>query len=359
MEKKRLFSALMFAVLLFTATISLNAKNLSAIDGADTLTEADNSPYLIVDNCVIDTSYYDYGVYNGITAIVRVSEKFDSYKWINIADTSLSQEKLEELFAKQNPLSKDSVLRINAGQMVKMNEGFSYCSFAVELTDSNEEKTYLKCAVNKSAVIFDEFSHQSAGCSPVYYWFLNDVYPINPDYIIVQHKIVFKDEKFAVFEYDTTTNQWFVAEESQVEDYWSNNMNFNSQNGIVEFYYYKWAKMYWYVTVMNVNDSSLCTHATSAECCPGGGLQDAENVSSVQIKTYPKPAKDELNVDINNLTSQAEIVITDMNGRNLYTEKVSAGAKSMKLNIDFLPCAMYNVILKTDKTIAQDRFIKQ
>lgn len=359
MEKKRLFSALMFAVLLFTATISLNAKDSSAFDGADTLTETDNSPYLIVDNCVIDTSYYDYGVYNGITAIVRVSEKFDSYKWINIADTSLSQTALETMFDAQNPLSKDSVLRIYADKMFEMNEGFSYCSFAVELTDSNEEKTYLKFAIDKSGVIFGEGSHGGGECSPTFYWILNDVSTISPDYIIVQHKIVFNDEDFAVFEYDTTTNQWFVAEESQVENYWSKRMDFNSQSASIHYYYKKCAKMYWYVTVMNVNDSSLCTHATSAECCPGGGLQDAENLSLVRIKTYPKPAKDELNIDINNLTSQAEIVITDMNGRNLYTEKISAGVKSMKLNIDFLLCAMYNVILKTDKTIAQDRFIKQ
>jgi hypothetical protein len=82
-------------------------------------------------------------------------------------------------------------------------------------------------------------------------------------------------------------------------------------------------------------------------------------VSPSQFKIYPNPATDLINIEFNsqNLSSNSEITITDMNGREVFRKTVSSGTNIEQVSVSSLNKGTYIVSIN-GKQMQSGKFLK-
>lgn len=81
-----------------------------------------------------------------------------------------------------------------------------------------------------------------------------------------------------------------------------------------------------------------------------------------EVKLYPNPVNDQLNVSFSNLDQSAQILLYNQVGEFVSREQVSAGTSLHQMDVDQLSKGMYILILQSDDVSTppqQFKFIKQ
>ena len=84
---------------------------------------------------------------------------------------------------------------------------------------------------------------------------------------------------------------------------------------------------------------------------------NTNNISSTNFNLYPNPAKDKVNIVLNN-NDVKDITITDVTGRTIYTEKVASNTNSVIVNTSNYPSGIYFCEIKGTTTVETIKFTK-
>tara|TARA_X000000368_G_C23011744_1_gene703806 strand:- start:232 stop:1491 length:1260 start_codon:yes stop_codon:yes gene_type:complete len=79
-----------------------------------------------------------------------------------------------------------------------------------------------------------------------------------------------------------------------------------------------------------INHQDIAFHLTPSTTNPPPA--NTINISSANIKLYPNPAKDKINIVFNNSSNIKNISITDITGRTVYTENIANNTSSIEVN---------------------------
>ena len=105
---------------------------------------------------------------------------------------------------------------------------------------------------------------------------------------------------------------------------------------------------------------SFTTKACS-QGCYNKDMASSDN-TEVNIKLYPNPTSNIINVDMRNLVSAPTMIIYNMSGQTIYTEnKINAESNDFVKQIDMsaYPAGVYFVKLVNDEMTKTIKFIKQ
>ena len=86
------------------------------------------------------------------------------------------------------------------------------------------------------------------------------------------------------------------------------------------------------------------------------GLTDAL-ANQIAVQLYPNPASDNATLDINGLNQDAKIVISDLQGRILSQEAISAGETHYTINVSNMASGVYYIRIVTDKAVSTQKLI--
>jgi PKD repeat protein len=100
--------------------------------------------------------------------------------------------------------------------------------------------------------------------------------------------------------------------------------------------------------------AEYCTTVKISSLRSGGlpGLQQGENED---VKVYPIPAGNLLQIDWTNSQASGQLELTDMNGRQVITRSIQAGEQSTALPVDKLPEGLYMLRLQRGTVNRQER----
>lgn len=91
------------------------------------------------------------------------------------------------------------------------------------------------------------------------------------------------------------------------------------------------------------------------------GIQDLAKDEKGKIIVYPNPSKNNLTINFSELKKeiiQASVVISDLNGKIIYTEKLADQQENLKVNTTGFSNGVYFITVKnTNKNIARSKFI--
>jgi hypothetical protein len=97
--------------------------------------------------------------------------------------------------------------------------------------------------------------------------------------------------------------------------------------------------------------------ATAPTGCSAGLISD--NTPSSQLRAFPNPAIDALNVDVTGKAADKQITIYNFSGRVVIQQDIKANAQEVAVDISKLPKGMYTVTYKADGEVLTKRIIKQ
>jgi hypothetical protein len=103
---------------------------------------------------------------------------------------------------------------------------------------------------------------------------------------------------------------------------------------------------------LNVCDAGTTSHTQFA-----GGSTLGQSVVTNRMNLYPNPAEGVLNIDVARLADNAEIHITDLTGRTLYS--APARVTGMSVDISNLQAGMYLIRVSTGEEILTKSFYKK
>jgi hypothetical protein len=84
----------------------------------------------------------------------------------------------------------------------------------------------------------------------------------------------------------------------------------------------------------------------------------AEEISgTLQVSLYPNPAQDNATMEIVGLDQDAKIVISDLQGRILSQEAISAGTTRYTVNVSNMASGVYYIRIVTDKAVSTQKLI--
>lgn len=98
-------------------------------------------------------------------------------------------------------------------------------------------------------------------------------------------------------------------------------------------------------------------HAITFETDLGTGIQ---GINTARMSVYPNPASDVLNIAYNNLKGgQAQLFITDIQGKQVYSHNlnVNEGSGKLQLNISSFPGGVYILSLRSNQEVFSRRFV--
>jgi len=98
-------------------------------------------------------------------------------------------------------------------------------------------------------------------------------------------------------------------------------------------------------------------HAITFETDLGTGIQE---INAARMSVYPNPASDVLNIAYNNLKGgQAQLFITDIQGKQVYAHNLNlnAGSGKFQLNISSFPDGVYILSLRSNQEVFSRRFV--
>ena len=86
------------------------------------------------------------------------------------------------------------------------------------------------------------------------------------------------------------------------------------------------------------------------------GINEIDN--SVSFSVFPNPATDAVNVQIVN-TTDAKIIVTDILGKEIYSEEVAFGQKNVELNTALWNNGFYFVTVKSGTATGTQKLVVQ
>lgn len=117
----------------------------------------------------------------------------------------------------------------------------------------------------------------------------------------------------------------------------------------------------YFVRVYGYNNANNATSCYTLRVALGTASRETEIVSAGALKAqvFPNPAKDRLNINVNNLQAKTTIQLVDLNGRVVMSQQMVQNNTS--LDIRQIPSGMYLVRLNgTDgKSLFQQKFVKE
>jgi hypothetical protein len=82
-----------------------------------------------------------------------------------------------------------------------------------------------------------------------------------------------------------------------------------------------------------------------------------EIAGALQVSLYPNPAQENATMEINGLNQDAKIVISDLQGRILSQEAISAGTTRYTVNVSNMASGVYYIRIVTDKAVSTQKLI--
>lgn len=117
----------------------------------------------------------------------------------------------------------------------------------------------------------------------------------------------------------------------------------------------------YYAQVFGYNGANSATSCYTLRVALGTASRDIDIVNAGAFKgqVFPNPAKDRLNINVNNMPGKATIQLVDINGRVVLSQQMVQNNTS--LDIRQIPAGMYLVRLNnTDgKSVYQQKFVKE
>ena len=86
------------------------------------------------------------------------------------------------------------------------------------------------------------------------------------------------------------------------------------------------------------------------------GLTDAL-ANQIAVSLYPNPASDNATLDINGLNQDAKIVISDLQGRILSQDNITAGTTRYTINVSDMTSGVYYIRIITDNVVSTQKLI--
>lgn len=87
-------------------------------------------------------------------------------------------------------------------------------------------------------------------------------------------------------------------------------------------------------------------------------VSNINNIHAESIGIYPNPAKEVLNIPLNNINSFCDIVIENYMGANVYKERIGAfGTTVRKIDVNKFSSGVYILKVVTEKNIFEEKFI--
>jgi hypothetical protein len=77
----------------------------------------------------------------------------------------------------------------------------------------------------------------------------------------------------------------------------------------------------------------------------------------LQATIYPNPATDNATLEINGLNQEAKVVVSDLQGRILSQEAISAGTTRYTINVSNMASGVYYIRIVTDKAVSTQKLI--
>jgi hypothetical protein len=127
--------------------------------------------------------------------------------------------------------------------------------------------------------------------------------------------------------YDIYRDDSLIANVS-VTNYWD---NFNIIYG--QTYCYK---------VKAKNSSGCESELSDTICFVVFGLESIEN-KNIQTKLYPNPTNDKSYLEVEGLTSEADVLVYDMEGRVIKTYKINQGTKELEIDLSGYAKGVYSI----------------
>jgi hypothetical protein len=86
------------------------------------------------------------------------------------------------------------------------------------------------------------------------------------------------------------------------------------------------------------------------------GLTDAL-ANAINAVVYPNPATSQATLEINGLNQDAKIVISDLQGRILSQDQISAGTNRYTINVSEMASGVYYIRIVTDNVVSTQKLI--
>ena len=89
------------------------------------------------------------------------------------------------------------------------------------------------------------------------------------------------------------------------------------------------------------------------------GTTAVADPTSTEIKLYPNPAKEEINMPIPGINTKYDIQVVDMQGKVVYagSERITHGV--LRVDISSYPPGLYHIQLHGEQVFYYGRFVKQ
>jgi len=85
------------------------------------------------------------------------------------------------------------------------------------------------------------------------------------------------------------------------------------------------------------------------------GVNEIAEANETSVSIYPNPAKDRVQVNCSELETNAKVVLTDLTGKVVYTNSLSAGTTNFEINVNGLSAGMYGFSLLSEKGTVSKR----
>ena len=82
-----------------------------------------------------------------------------------------------------------------------------------------------------------------------------------------------------------------------------------------------------------------------------------EIAGALQVSLYPNPAQENATLEINGLNEEAKVVVSDLQGRILSQEAISAGETHYTINLSNMASGVYYIRIVTDKAVSTQKLI--
>ncbi len=93
--------------------------------------------------------------------------------------------------------------------------------------------------------------------------------------------------------------------------------------------------------------------------CLTSSLADSERTNTLTVEVYPKPTEDFATLKLENLTSNAELIVFDIQGKALIRKELIAGEKETKLDLTTLASGTYTVRITSSEGMTTRKLIKR
>ncbi|MBM3160592.1 MAG: T9SS type A sorting domain-containing protein, partial [Bacteroidetes bacterium] len=91
----------------------------------------------------------------------------------------------------------------------------------------------------------------------------------------------------------------------------------------------------------------VLTNEVKNKCaCTASPTSGVEDFSNLKVSIYPNPAFNELTIEAEQLEENADILVTDLSGKEVLKSKINKGNVLTKLDISSLEKGCYSITIK-------------